>query len=172
MSLGYCREYIKVIESLYRRFNKNQKQWYTINCPFIYKMLAVSDIKRIVPEDADVQKEIYKTRAWAAPAGKEEVYMHKIMLENTDVGYLAVPEEEFLQTVFSQDSLYVCTRKREYQNMKLLKIACMDADKDLTGLIYPLQTNKRQMRHIDRQALSSPMCLCTKGEIERIISSY
>ncbi|MCI9079887.1 MAG: hypothetical protein HFH68_13390 [Lachnospiraceae bacterium] len=196
VSLGYCREYIRVIENLYRQFNKNQKQWHTINCPFIYKLLAVSDIKGIVPEDADVQKvellaeglensvindvafvwnvkeEIYKTRAWAAPAGKEEVYIHEIMLEDTEAGYLAVPEEEFFQTVFSQDSLYVHTRKKEYQNIKLLKIACMDADKDLTGLIYPLQTNKRQMRHADRQALSGPRCLCTKGEIERIISSY
>ena len=53
-----------------------------------------------------------------------------------------------------------------------MKIACIDTDKDLTGLLYPLQTNKRKLRHADRQALTSPRFICTKGEIERIISSY
>lgn len=195
VSLNYCREYIKVIENLYRQFNKNQKQWHTINCPFLYKLLAVFDVKGIVPENADIQKveiealespvindvavvwnvkkEIYKTQAEAAPAGMEEVYIHKIGLEDTNSGYLAVPEvEDIFQAVFSQGSLYVRTRKEAYQNMELLKIACIDTDKDLTGLLYPLQTNKRKLRHVDRQALESPRFICTKGEIERIISSY
>ncbi len=195
VSLNYCREYIKTIENLYRQFNKNQKQWHTINCPFIYKLLAVFDIKGVVPEHADIQrveieglenpvindvavvwnikKEIHKTLAEAAPAGSEEVYIHKIGLEDTNAGYLAIPEgEDIFQTIFSWDSLYVRTRKEAHQNIGLLKIASIDRDKDLTGLLYPLQTNKRKLRHADRQALASPRFICTKGEIERIISSY
>lgn len=195
VSLNYCREYIKTIENLYRQFNKNQKQWHTINCPFIYKLLAVFDIKGVVPENADIQKveiegigspiindvaivwnvkkEIHKTLAGTAPAGMEEVYIHKIGLEDTDEGYLAVPEgEDIFQADFSRDGLYIRTRKEVHQSIELLKIACIDTDKDLTGLLYPLQTNKRKLRHADRQALTSPRFICTKGEIERIISSY
>lgn len=197
VSLSYCSAYIEALEYLYRQFNLNQKQWHTINCPFLYKMLDVVDVDGKVPSDAviqkteimlgelsefvindavlvwNVQEKMYKTSAEVTAAGKEGIYIHKVPLSDKNAGYLTVLDEEGLfQNVFSDEGLSVRTTKEIYENIELLKIACMDREKDLTELLYPLQTNQRNMRHIDKQALNSHRCIWTKGEVERILSSY
>lgn len=197
VSLRYCHAYLDAIGNLYHQFNMGQKQWHTINCPFLYKMFDIVDIRGIIPGNEVVQKveiilgelsehviydavlvwnvqeEIYKPSVETAAADNEGVYIHKILLPDKDSGYLAAPEgEDFFWTVFSQDGISVHTRKRAYENMKLLKIAHMDINKDLTGLLYPLQSNYRNMRHADRQALNNPRCIWTKGETMRTLSSY
>lgn len=197
VSLRYCHAYLDAIANLYHQFNLSQKQWHTINCPFLYKMLDIVDIKGVVPSDEAVQKveimlgelsgyviydavlvwnvqeEIYKTSVETAAADNEAVYIHKILLKDKVSGYLAAPEgEDFFWTVFSQDGISVHTRKRTYENIKLLKVAHMDINKDLTGLLYPLQSNYRNMRHTDRQALNNPRCIWTEGGIIRTLSQY
>ena len=121
----------------------------------------------------NVQEEIYKPSVETAAADNEGVYIHKIFLQDKVSGYLAAPEgEDFFWTVFSEDNILVHTRKRAHEKMKLLKVAHMDINKDLTGLLYPLQSNYRNMRHVDRQALNNPRCIWTEGETRRILSSY
>ena len=197
VSLRYCHAYLDAIANLYHQFNLSQKQWHTINCPFLYKMLDIVDIKGVVPSDEAVQKveimlgelseyviydavlvwnvqeEIYKPSVETAAADNEGVYIHKILLKDKISGYLAAPEgEDFFWTVFSQDGISVHTRKRAHENMKLLKVAHMDINKDLTGLLYPLQSNYRKLRHTDRQALNNPRCIWTEGGIIRTLSQY
>ncbi len=197
VSLRYCHAYLDAIGHLYHQFNLSQKQWHTINCPFLYKMLDIVDTKGVVPCDEAVQKveimlgelseyviydavlvwnvqeEIYKPSVETAAADNEGVYIHKIFLQDKVSGYLAAPEgEDFFWTVFSEDNILVHTRKRAHEKMKLLKVAHMDINKDLTGLLYPLQSNYRNMRHVDRQALNNPRCIWTEGETRRILSSY
>lgn len=197
VSLRYCHAYLDAIANLYDQFNLSQKQWHTINCPFLYKMLDIVDIKGVVPSDEAVQKveimlgelseyviydavlvwnvqeEIYKPSVETAAADNEGVYIHKILLKDKISGYLAAPEgEDFFWTVFSQDGISVHTRKRAHENIKLLKVAHMDINKDFTGLLYPLQSNYRKLRHTDRQVLNNPRCIWTEGGIIRTLSQY
>ncbi len=197
VSLKYCKDYLETLEQLYQTFLANQRSWHTINCPFLYKFLTIVDREGIVPEDAlvkkveimlgelshsvindavlvwNVQEEIHKPSVEVAAADREAVNIHRILLPDEEAGYLAMPEgEDNFCTVFSEGQLMVRTEKEIHKNMKLFKIARMDSKKDYTALLYPLQTNRRKMRHIDRQAQLSPRYLWTKGEIERRLSSY
>lgn len=197
VSLRYSNAYLDSIRHLYHQFNRGQKQWHTINCPFLYKLLDIVDTKGVVPGNEAVQKvevmlgelseyviydavlvwnvkeEIYKPSIETAAADNEGVYIHKIPLKDKVSGYLAAPEgEDFFWTVFSQDGISVHTRRRAHENIKLLKVAHMDINKDFTGLLYPLQSNDRKLRHADRQALNNPRCIWTEGETRRTLSSY
>ena len=197
VSLTYCKDYLETLEQFYRTFLANQRPWHTINCPFLYKFLAIVDREGIVPQDAmvekveimfgelshsvindavlvwNVQEEMHKPSVEIAAAEREAVNIHRISLPDEEAGYLAMPEgEDYFCTVFSEGELFVRTEKEVHKNMKLFKIARMDSKKDYTALLYPLQTNRRNMRHIDRQAQLSPRYLWTKGEIERRLSSY
>ena len=197
VSLRYCSAYLGAMERLYQQFLANQKQWHTINCPFLYKMLDIVDQENVIPEDAAVQRveiafgelsefvmddlvlvwnikeEMYKASVEVETAGKTSVYAHRILLPDTKAGYLAVPEDEDGFTVIYLDgALSVRTEKEAYKKMKLTKVARMDEGKDYTALLFPVQSNQRNMRHADRQALRQPRFLWTRGEIERILSSY
>ena len=68
--------------------------------------------------------------------------------------------------------MYVRTEKEAHPKLKLLHIESMNEEKDHTALEFPLQTNARKLRHADRQAFLQPRYLWTKGEVERILSSY
>ncbi len=197
VSLRYCSAYLETLERLYHQFLANQKQWHTINCPFLYKMLDIVNIGDVIPEDAAVQKieiafgelsgfvrndleliwniqeDLYKTSVEVEAAGKTSVFAHRILLPDADAGYLAVPENEDGFTVIHLDgALSVRTEKEAYKKMKLERIARMTEGKDYTALLFPIQSNQRVMRHADRQALCQPCFLWTRGEIERFLSSY
>lgn len=197
VSLRYCKDYLETLGQLYQTFLANQRPWHTINCPFLYKFLAIIDREGIVPEDAlikkveimleelshsvindavlvwNVREETHKPSVEVAAADREAVNIHRILLQDEESGYLAVTEgEDSFGIVFSKGQLSVRTEKEVHKDIKLLKIAHTDRKKDYTTLLYPLQTNRRNMRHIDRQAQFSPRYLWTKGEIERRLSSY
>lgn len=197
VSLAYCRAYQEMFRWLYQQFAANQRQWHTMNCPFLYKLLDITDREGIVPKDAAVlrveidleelsefvaddmvlvwnlSEEICKPRVDVTAAGQVSYYAHQIPLGDSQAGYLAVPEgEELFSVVFSENGLLVRTEKEVHHQMKLLKIEPMYQEKDHTRLQYPLQTNQRNLRHADRQALGQPRYLWTKGEVERILSSY
>ena len=197
VSLRYCSAYLEVMERLYQQFLANQRPWHTINCPFLNKMLDIVDNEGVVPMDAAVQKveialgelsgfimddlvlvwniqeEMYKASVEIEAAGRESVYEHRILLSDTDAGYLAVPESENGFTVIHLDgALSVRTKKEAHKKMKLAKIAKMEEGRDYTSLLFPLQSNQRNMRHADRQALYQPRFSWTRGGLERILSSY
>ena len=56
VSLRYCSAYLEGIERLYQKFLANQKQWHTVNCPFLYKMLDIVDNENVISKDEAVQK--------------------------------------------------------------------------------------------------------------------
>ncbi|MCI8562929.1 MAG: hypothetical protein HFH69_05360 [Lachnospiraceae bacterium] len=197
VSLKYCRDYLETFGNLYKTFLANQKQWHTVNCPFLYKFLSIMDREGVVPQDAlvqrveimlgelsrfvvndavpvwNVQEDFCKPEVEVAAAGQKAVYVHNIHLPDDKAGYLAAPEgEDFFQTVFSDGNFSVRTEKEAHKNMKLFKIASIDYNRDGTELLYPLQTNRRKMRFVDRQAQVCPRYLWTRGETERILSSY
>lgn len=197
VSLRYCSAYLEGMERLYQKFLANQKQWHTVNCPFLYKMLDIVDNENVISKDEAVQKveiafgelsefvmddvvlvwniqeEMYKTSVELEAAGKTSVYAHRILLPDGGAGYLAVPEgEDGFTVIYLDGALSVRTEKEAYKEMKLAKIARMDGGKDDTALLFPLQSNQRKMRHTDRQALRQPRFLWTRGEVERILGSY
>lgn len=197
VSLSYCRFYLQAFQQLYEWFAANQRQWHTINCPFLYKMLDITDREGIVPQDAVISKvsidleemsafamddmvlvwnlseDICKPRVDVTVAGNVSYYAHQILMEDQEAGCLAVPEgEELFTVIFSEEGLLVRTEKEAHHDLKLVKIEPMYREKDHTDLEFPLQTNLRRLRHADRQALGQPRYLWTKGEVERILSAY
>lgn len=197
VSLTYCRGYQEAFYELYRQFVANRRQWHTVNCPFFYKMLDIIDQEGIVPGDAVIVKvgielgELSefvmddmvlvwnlseyscKPEVDVTVAGNTSYYVHQIPLEDSQAGYLAVPEgEDLFSVIFSKDQIIVRTEKEAHHQLKLWKIAQMHEEKDHTVLQFPIQTNSRKFRHADRQALGQPRFLWTKGEVERILSSY
>lgn len=114
-------------------------------------------------------------------AGNTAFYAHSIPLmdqgyksqQNQTAGYLAVPEgEDLFTTVFTEDGMLVRTEKEAHQSMNLVKIEPLNKEKDHTAFLYPPASNRRILRHADRQALGQPRYLWTKGEVYRMLSSY
>lgn len=199
-ALRFCNAYREKISWLYRQFTLNQREWHTVNCPFLYKLLDIIDTEGKVPPDAQIEKvelslgkfsefvvnnvvlvwnlkeSIQKASIEAVAAGKEAVQEHRISLSelpDARAGYLAAPEGEAdFNVVFHDDAIFIRTQKERYPNFPMLRIAPIDLNKDHTKLLYPLQTNQRKMRHADRQALKQPRFLLTRGEVERILTSY
>lgn len=195
--LSYCNGYLKVFEQLHHHFIANQKQWHTINCPYLYKLLDVVEQEDSIPKEASIKKvgidlgefskfvmddmvlvwnlskETYKPHIDISVTSNASFYTHKILVQDMDACYLAIPEkEEQFHTVHYENGIVVRTQEKAHESLDLLKIGRMDMKKDHTSLAYPLQTNHRDMRHVDRQALLHQQFLCTKGEVERILSSY
>ncbi len=197
--LTYCQAYQEVIYELYRHFLANRRRWHTINCPFLYKFLDIRDQEGVVPKDAVILKvsvdlgefsdfviddaalvwnlseQLCKPKVEVQAAGNLSYYAHRILLEDSQSGYLAAPEEEDLFSVVFCDfkgQLLVRTQKEAHPQLKLLKIEPFYEQKDHTKLLYPISTNKRKLRHADRQAMGQPRFLWTKGEVERILGSY
>ena len=197
VSLAYCQAYRETFDWLYQQFTANQRLWHTINCPFLYKLLDIIDREGVVPQDAvvlrvgidlkelsefviddmvlvwNLSEEVCRPRVDVTVAGNVSYYTHQIPLEDTRAGYLAVPEgEDLFSVIFLDNGLLIRTEKEAHHQLKLLKIEPMYPEKDHTDLQFPLQTNQRKLRHTDRQALGQPRYLWTKGEVERILSSY
>lgn len=197
VSLTYCRAYQETFYWLYRQFAANQRQWHTINCPFLYKLLDIIDVEHVVPRDAvvlkvgidleelsdfviddmvlvwNVSEEICRPKVEETVAGNVSYYAHAIVLEDRNAGHLAVPEgEELFSVIFSDKEMLVRTEKEAHHQLKVLKIEPMYEEKDHTVLEFAIQTNHRKLRHADRQALGQPRYLWTRGEVERILSSY
>lgn len=197
ISFSYCQAYQDAFYRLYEHFMANRRQWHTINCPFLYKMLDITDLQGIVPQDAviskvaielgefsdfvmddmalvwNVSEHICKPNVDVSVAGNVSYYVHRIPKEDGYAGCLAVPEgEELFSVIFSEQEMYVRTEKEAHPKLKLLHIEPMNEEKDHTVLEFPLQTNTRKLRQADRQAFLQPRYLWTKGEVERILSSY
>ncbi len=196
-SLSYCRDYLEAVSRLHQQFMANKRRWHTINCPYIYKFLDITDREGVVPWDAVISKveidlgelsgivmddivpvwniteEICKPKVEVAVAGNVSYYAHHIPLEDLDAGALAVPEgEDLFSVVFSQDEMLVRTENEAHHQLKLVRLRPMHSQKDQTALEYSLQTNRRILRHADRQALGQPRYLWTKGEVERMLGAY
>lgn len=197
VSLSFCQAYQEAFRQLYQQFAANQRPWRTINCPYLYKFLDITDLEGIVPQDAlilrvgidlgelsdfvmddmvlvwNLSEKVCKPQAGVSAAGNTAYYVHSIPLEDNRAGYLAVPEgEDLFSVVFSENEMLVRTEKTAHHQLKLWKIAPVNEEKDNTLLQFPLQTNQRKLRHADRQAAGQPRYLWTKGEVARILSSY
>ena len=198
-ALCYSKRYQDTFRWLYEQFGANKRQWHTINCPYLYKLLDIIDQEAKVPKDAAVQKvsiqlgefsdfvtddlvlvwnvskTICKPKTDIAAAGVSSYYIHQIPIDDPDAGYLVVPEaEELFSVVFSdcERHLLVRTENQAYHELEILKVEPFCAEKDHTQLLYPLQSNQRMMRPTDVQALSQPRLLWTKGEVARMLSAY
>lgn len=197
VSLSYSHAYQKTFQWLYQQFMANRRTWHTINCPYLYKMLDITDREGTVPREAVIVKvtidllefsdfvmndmvlvwnlsaQTYRPKVDVSAAGMGSYYMHQIPVEDDGAGYLAAPEgEDLFSVIFSDQQILVRTEKEAHPQLNMLKIEPLYEDKDHTALEFPLQTNRRTFRHADRQALGQPRYLWTKGEVARMLSSY
>ena len=139
--------------------------------------IDLGELSGIVMDDMvpvwNITEEICKPKVEVAVAGNVSYYAHHIPLEDLDAGALAVPEgEDLFSVVFSQDEMLVRTENEAHHQLKLVRLRPMHPQKDQTALEYSLQTNRRILRHADRQALGQPRYLWTKGEVERMLGAY
>lgn len=197
VALSYNTAWRDTFSRLYQQFANNQRQWHTINCPFLYKFLDITDQEGIVPRDAvinrvaidlgelsgyvmddmtlvwNLKQEVLKPKVDVTVAGHQSYYVHQIPLEDQNAGYLAMPEgEDLFSVIFSENRLLVRTPKEAHPDLKFIKIEPMNLEKDHTALAFPLQSNVRNLRYADRQAMDRPRFLYTKGEVERMLSAY
>lgn len=195
--LRYSKQYLSKIEWLYERFIENKRRWQTINCPYLYKFLDIIDLDGIIPTDEEVtkilihepaienciqfdmilvwnvQETMIEIEAYKVPGDKITLYEHRIGKIDPKNGYLVYTEEsDNLYTVTTEDSLLIRSENKGYDQINLIQIMKYDMEKETTRLAYSLQSNRRLMRHIDRQALLQPKQLATLGEIKRLLTSY
>ena len=197
VALSYSLAWQKTFSSLYQQFMNNLKQWHTINCPFLYKLLDITDQEGVVPRDAvvnrvaidlgelsgcvmndmalvwNLKQEVFQPKVDVAVAGHQSYYVHQIPVEERNAGYLALPEgEDLFSVILSENGLLVRTTKEAHPKLKIITIEPMNPEKDHTALTFPLQSNVRNLRHADRQAMGQPRFLWTKGEVERMLGAY
>ncbi len=197
VSLSYSYAYQKTFQWLHQQFMANRRTWHTINCPYLYKLLDITDQDRIVPQEAVIVKvaidllelsdfvmddmvlvwnlseQVYRPKVDVSVAGMGSYYVHQIPVEDDGAGYLAAPEgEDLFSVIFSHRQILVRTQKEAHPQLNIVKIEPIYEEKDHTALEFPLQTNRRTFRHADRQALGQPRYLWTKGEVARMLSSY
>lgn len=197
VTLRYSRKYLEKIEWLYRQFYQNHKSWRTVNCPYLYKFLDIVDTEHKLPVGEPIKKvvldleeaggylhtdmvlvwniEEFKadTQAAVIPGEKAVFYEHKIDLPRAALSCLAVlEEEESFYTIYNQEAILIRTETRGYDSIKLLRIAKEDPEKDNTRLLYPLQSNKQNIRRMDKLAYYRPKFVCTMGELQRMMTSY
>jgi len=195
--LAYSRPYQQLLRWMYLQFGENQRQWHTVNCPFLYKMLDIIDVEGAVPADAvvvkiaidlggltdfvssdavlvwNVSKELYNTRAKMGAADGISFYEHQVPLQDLESGYLAVLEKkEPFTAVFSKEGLCLRTQREAQGSLELLKFHRMDMRRDQTVLLHALQTNHRNAGQADRLAARQSRFVWTKGEVSRMLHAY
>ncbi len=195
--LSYSGKYLNKIKWLYEQFIANQKPWRTINCPYVYKFLDVTLVKNesiklkkenitgIRFKDEKLNENIHndmvllwnieeiteKVSSGTIAGVNEILYRTKIPI-NKESGYLAVKGEiERFYTIQSEEELIVNTEEKEINTIDLIRISNTGGEKDNTKFFLPIQTNKRKLSHLDKQA-DMYGGVNTQGEIERRLKTY
>lgn len=197
VKLQYCQAYRDKIRWLYEQMLANGQPWHTIYCPYLYQFFDVIDIKGIIPEEEEIQKIEIELGKWASLVRKEmvllwniqessikpsveevatregRVYEYTIPLPVKEAGYLAVlKDNKQYERILEAEQLRLRTKREEQEKITILQITKEEKQKDETKLEFPICSNKRVLRYIDRQAGRQGRLFFTLGELTRFFSSY
>lgn len=184
-----CRRYLKKIQELERIFYDNGIYWRTPYLPYVGKFgdvhcpdfdlanaagpfhLKGSDIP--VSQDMvplwNVEPMKLKCTVFPIPAVDEQNYRHTLRLPFPQDGYVVCMAQTIKNVYLSKDGLELIAEEKMQKEFDLYRIA---VKRDIKVPHYPLTSNFRQLRHIDRQADHAVEKIRSRAEISRMVSSY
>ena len=184
-----CRRYQKKIDELQNLFYENGIYWRTPYLPYVDRFgdvfcgefhpdMAVRSV-RLKSGDIpvglgliplwNVEPISLKCTVFPIPAMDERNFRHTLRLPFWQDGYVVRMEQAVKNVFMSEDGLEVISEEKLQKNFDLYRIA---VHRDIKVPHYPLTSNIRRMRHIDRQADNAVSRIRTKAEIGRIVTSY
>ena len=110
-----------------------------------------------------------KCTIFPIPAIDEWNYRHTLRLPFVQDGYVVRMEQAVKHVYMSQAGLEVISEEKVQRDFSLYRIAVR---RDINIPHYPLTSNFRRMRHIDRQADNALFRPRTRAEMARIVTSY
>jgi len=201
LKVGFSRIYPDAIKRLYGIFSANGKPWLTVNCPFMFKFLELTDQDGAVPagervteytlRDFRLEKYIldnmtllwnvqgYEVKAGAPvslPTERMGLYLHDLKIKHTGSKYMFSGENltNFygLAHATKENVISVISETAETENIFVCRIACKDDGYTSFVPTFAPQSNERKMRHTDRQAEAGRFVPFTEAEIKRVCGAY
>ncbi len=184
-----CRRYRKKIEELQNVFYENGIYWRTPYLPYVDRFGDVfcegfepgTVIRSIRFKAYDIPVGLgliplwnvepirLKCTVFPVPAMDERNFRHTLKLPFLQDGYVVRMEKAVKNVFMSEDGLEVVSEEKMQRDFDLYRIA---VHRDIKVPHYPLTSNCRRMRHIDRQADNAVTRIRTRAEIGRIVTSY
>lgn len=184
-----CRRYQKKIDELQNLFYENGIYWRTPYLPYVDRFGDVfcgdfnpdMAIRSVRFKSGDIPVGLGLIPLWNVepislrctvfpiPAMDERNFRHTLRLPFWQDGYVVRMEQAVKNVFMSEDGLEVISEEKLQKNFDLYRIA---VHRDIKVPHYPLTSNIRRMRHIDRQADNAVSRIRTKAEIGRIVTSY
>lgn len=184
-----CRRYQRKIDELQNVFYDNGIFWRTPYLPYVDRFGDV--FCEDFPKDLEVKSLRFKDESipvglgliplwnvepislkctvFPIPAIDEENFRHTLKLPFYQDGYVVRMEQAVKNVFMSNEGLEVVSREKSQRMFDLYRIA---VHRDVKVPHYPLTSNFRRMRHVDRQADNAEAGLRTRAEIGRIVTSY
>lgn len=187
-----CKRYIKKIEELKAVFYENGIYWRTPYLPYVGKFgdvfcldggegLQGKKLRSVRLKDSgifistdmvplwNVEPIRLKCTVFPIPAIDEQNYRHTIRMPFSQDGYVVRMDQAIKNIYVSEDGLELITEEKVQRDFHVLRIA---VKRDINVPHYPVTTNYRRMRHIDRQADHARIPVRTRAEISRMITGY
>ncbi len=184
-----CGRYQKKIDELQNIFYENSVFWRTPYLPYVDRFGDVFcrdfnpdlPVKSVRFKSGDIPAGIgliplwnvepisLKCTVFPIPAIDERNFRHTLRLPFLQDGYVVRADQAIKNVSMSIDGLEITSEEKLQRDFDLYRIAVY---RDIKVPHYPLTSNKRHMRHIDRQADNAVSRIRTKAEIGRIVTSY
>lgn len=186
-----CKRYRRRIGELRDVYYENGVYWRTPYLPYVDRFADVfcedgdaeieGEIRSIRMKNSDLPLSLGLVPLWNVepvklkctvfpiPAIDERYFCHTLRLPFLQDGYVVRRERGIRNVRMSARGMEVITEERGQKEFDLYRIAVR---RDVKVPHYPLTSNLRRMRHIDRQAENAAAGLCTRAEIGRIASGY
>ncbi len=188
-SLRPCRRFQKKIEELQNVFYDNGVYWRSPHLPYVDRFGDVfcetfqpqTPIRSIRFREGDIPVSLDLIPLWnvepislkctifPVPAIDEWNYRHTLRLPFRQDGYVVRMEQAVKHVYMSQDGLEIISEEKVQREFSLYRIAVR---RDINIPHYPITSNFRRMRHIDRQADNAVFRPRTRAEIARIVTGY
>ena len=110
-----------------------------------------------------------KCTVFPIPAMDEQNFRHTLKLPFWQDGYVIKMEQAVKNVFMSEDGLEIISEEKVQREFELYRIAVY---RDVKVPHYPITSNCRRMRHMDRQADNAVSRIMTRAEIGRIVTSY
>ena len=201
LKVGFARVYQDAVKRLYGIFSLNGRPWVTLNCPFMFKFLDLTDENGVVPEDEKVTGYALKdfgpekyildkmTLLWnvdgytakigapvAFPTEKMILYSHdyKIKYPVSEYMFDGANLTNFygVAHMTKENFLSVISETQEPEDIFVCRIAQKEDGYDNFTPRFAPQSNAKKMRHADRQAETGRLFAFTEAEIERVCGAY
>lgn len=188
-SIRPCRRFQRKIEELQNVYYDNGVYWRTPYLPYVDRFGDVfsetfqpeTPIRSIRFREKDIPVRLDLIPLWnvepislkctifPVPAIDQWNYRHTLRLPFVQDGYVVRMEQAVRHVYMSQAGLEIISKEKVQRDFSLYRIAVR---RDINIPHYPLTSNFRQMRHIDRQADNALFRPRTRAEIARIVTSY